>query len=170
MSTNRRNARREHTGKSRAEKEAYGRFLRTPTPLDVDATVRDEPDTADTDTPGNNEPPQAQPRVPKSRWYRFKDAVSNNWGTTVIGGVIVGIVIIFPTLWIGNNREIGELKVSVGQLREDISKLQDKYEGISSDKSGANLNTDLQVFKANITADLRQLREKVDVLAATINK
>lgn len=96
---------------------------------------------------------------PPSRSLKVKDFFVNYWH--IIVSVILSVIFGggFITLLISNNREIGELKMQMGGLSEDIKNIQSKYE-LSSAGVSSNDNS-LELLRLEIRKDTEFLKERV---------
>ena len=151
-----------HTGKSLKEREEYLKSLK---PYKNFNNTEEKPSIFDeTDSSSSQYPDRSLDTAQikrKSFWLIIVDFFKGNFGVTIVGGVIVSIlsiaVIGYFTLLSeqkAQNAIISNLKTE----QEDVSNMQANINDKISD-----LNTEFQVFKANITKDFEYIKNNIGI-------
>ena len=151
-----------HVGKSLKEKQNYINSLRPQYNFDKTEekpSIFDETDSSSSSDP--NKPLDATQIKSRSFGLIIVDFFKGNLAVTIIGGLITTIlsvtVIGYFTLW--SDQKVQFAKISdLENIQKDISNKQDSL----NDKI-ANLNTEFQVFKANMEKDIENLKYNLGV-------
>lgn len=165
MRNKHRPSRNDHTGKSGLEKSAYRKFLSRPSSRDFDKTLEDDLDPSNTDISRVVEidsKESSRPSIRTSLKYKISDWFLRNLAITIVGGIIVGVILIFANLLVGNNRELGETKIQISGLSDRVGTIEAKYNTDTSNSAFNELNTSFQVFKATILGQVNFIKDQIN--------
>lgn len=139
--------RHSHAGKTPFEKEAYKDFLAAR--FHLDKTESDPINTSKTDV-SSFEEDKTEPIRPskKSLRLKIKDFINNNWGVTIVGGLIVALV---TYLFFG----FVNISINQGIQAKQIDDM------VSKQKEIVSIKEMFIAFKSEVSKDIEYIKKRL---------
>lgn len=155
-----RNAR---VGKTRAEMDAYQRFINSRMNGNaIEKTVDDKEDSKDTrgSAIDAKSTPEDKDVTPKSVKLRVTDWLRNNYVNGIIVGVAVLVISGTVSFYLNTRDDLNIAKRDIEDLQEDVKTLDEKY--TNTIENYHNTDKNLELFKTEVNKDLEFINKKLE--------